>query len=185
MNFAETELKGAYLVSLQKIEDERGFFARAWCQHEFEEHGLKTNLAQANVSFSKQQGTLRGLHFQRAPYQEAKLIRCTRGSIYDVIVDLRPESPTFKRWFGVELKAGDYKMLYVPEGFAQGLLTLEDNTEIMYPTTEFYTPEAESGVRFDDPAFAIVWPQAVKIVSDKDRSWPDFVGEYALKGEDR
>lgn len=174
MIFAETELQGAYLVDLEPRGDERGFFARSWCREEFSAHGLNTRLAQANVSFSRYQGTLRGLHFQVEPYAETKLIRCTRGAIFDVIVDLRPTSLTFGRWFGATLSAANYRMLYVPENFAHGFITLEDHTEVTYQVTELYTPGAEAGIRFDDPALGIEWPGEVHVISEKDRSWPDF-----------
>jgi len=174
MLFTETKLKGAYIIDIEKLEDTRGFFARGWCQKEFEAYGLMTHVVQANISFNKQRGTLRGMHYQVAPHAEAKVMRCTRGAIYDVIIDLRPDSPTYKQWMGVELTGDNYSMLYVPEGFAHGFQTLEDNTEVIYQVSEFYTPGAERGVRYDDPTFGITWPQAVRVISDKDKSWLDY-----------
>jgi dTDP-4-dehydrorhamnose 3,5-epimerase len=175
--FTETDLAGAFLIDLERREDDRGFFARAWCADEFAEHGLNTRLVQANVSFNDRKGTLRGMHFQRPPAAEAKLIRCTRGSIFDAIIDLRPDSPTFKRWLGVELTADNRRALYVPEGFAHGYQTLEPGTETFYLVSEYYTPSAEGGVRWDDPAFGIEWPDPESpLVSEKDRTWPDFTG---------
>lgn len=174
MIFRETKLDGAYLIDLEKRGDDRGFFARVYSQDEFESYGLTTRIAQANTSFSKHRGTLRGMHFQSAPHREAKLVRCTMGALYDVIIDLRPESPTFKQWIGAELSASNHAMLYVPEGFAHGFQTLVDDTEVMYMVSEFYAPQAEGGVRFNDPAFAVRWPEEVTVVSDKDRDWPDF-----------
>jgi dTDP-4-dehydrorhamnose 3,5-epimerase len=177
MIFTETELPGAFVVDLERREDDRGFFARAWCANEFSDHGLNTRLVQANLSFNDREGTLRGMHFQGEPVAEAKLIRCTRGSIFDAIVDLRADSPTFKRWIGVELSADNRRALYVPEGFAHGYQTLEPETETFYLVSEYYTPEAEGGVRWDDPAFGIEWPNPESpLLSDKDRSWPDFTG---------
>lgn len=174
MIFTETRLKGAYLIEIKKIEDERGFFGRAWCRHEFEEHGLNANICQINTSLSVKKGTMRGMHFQIDPYQETKFIRCTRGRVFDVIVDLRPDSPTFLQWVGHELSADNYQMVYVPENFAHGLLSLEDNSEVYYPVTQFYTPGAERGIRWNDPALQIEWPENVVFVSDKDSSHPDF-----------
>jgi dTDP-4-dehydrorhamnose 3,5-epimerase len=177
MIFTKTELEGSYLLELKKFEDERGFFARSWCQKEFETHGLAPCVVQANVSYNRKKGTLRGLHYQAAPYSETKLVRCTRGALYDVIVDLRPTSPTYKQWIGVELTADNYKMLYVPQGFAHGFITLTDDTEATYQVSEFYTPGAERGLRYNDPAFAIEWPESVVVISEKDNSWENFSGE--------
>jgi dTDP-4-dehydrorhamnose 3,5-epimerase len=180
MIFAETDLRGAYLVDLEHREDDRGFFARAWCATEFAAHGLSTRLVQANISFNTRPGTLRGMHYQVEPHAEAKLVRCTRGAIYDVIIDLRPDSPTYKRWVGVELTAENRRALYVPEGFAHGYQTLVAGTETFYQVSEFYAPEAERGVRWDDPAFGIEWPDPGNaILSDKDACWPDFTGMSA------
>jgi dTDP-4-dehydrorhamnose 3,5-epimerase len=172
--FSETKLKGAYLIEVQKLEDSRGFFGRTFCQKELGKLGLNTNVAQANVSYNKKKGTLRGMHYQKAPYGEAKLVRCTRGVIYDVIIDLRPDSPTRKQWIGVELGQDDYRMLYVPENFAHGFLTLEDNVEVIYQVSQFYTPGSERGIRYDDPTFRIDWPLEVRVISEKDASWPDY-----------
>jgi len=169
-----TALHGAYVIDLEKREDSRGFFARAWCRREFEQHHLVPDLMQANLSYNTIKGTLRGMHYQAAPYGEVKLVRCTRGRLYDVIVDLRPESFTYGRWLGVELTADNRLMLYVPAGFAHGYETLEDNTEALYLVSEYYTPGAERGVRYDDPAFEIVWPLPVTSVSEKDQQWPNF-----------
>ena len=175
MIFTPLELDGAYLVELDAREDERGFFARAWCREEFQAHGLNSAVVQCNLAFSRERGTLRGMHFQREPHEEAKLIRCTRGAIFDAIVDLRPESPTHTRWLGVELTADNRRALYVPEGFAHGYLTLVDETETLYQVSEAYAPDAEAGVRWDDPAFGIVWPTTGRrIISEKDRAWPDY-----------
>lgn len=179
MLFTETSLPGAYVIDLEKRVDERGHFARAWCRREFEALGLASEIEQINVAFSPRRGTLRGLHFQRPPHEEVKLVRCTRGAIFDVIVDLRPESPTHLRWFAAELTADNGRMLYMPRGFAHGYQTLEDGTEITYQTTHPYVPHAASGVRFDDPALGIRWPLLVTAVSAADHSWPllSFVGQ--------
>jgi dTDP-4-dehydrorhamnose 3,5-epimerase len=177
MIFTETKLAGAWILDIERHSDERGFFARTYCRREFERHGLSPRIVQTNVSFSKRRGTVRGMHYQAAPYAEAKLVRCTRGALYDVIIDLRPQSPTFTQWLGVELTADNYRMLYVPEGFAHGFYTLVDEVEVAYQVSQSYTPEAERGVRWNDPAFAIDWPGPVITISDKDRQWPDFVAE--------
>ena len=174
MIFSEIKLKGAFIIEPERLEDERGFFARTWCQQEFEEHGLNPCLAQCNIAFNKKKGTLRGMHYQVAPYQEAKVVRCTSGAIYDVIIDLRPASPTFKQWIAVELTAENRKMLYIPEDFAQGFQSLVDNTEIFYQMSEFYQPEAARGVRWDDPAFGIEWPIQETIISERDQSFVNF-----------
>jgi dTDP-4-dehydrorhamnose 3,5-epimerase len=176
MKFTETKLKGAYIVEIEKLTDERGFFARSWCRKEFEALGLTARVVQANVSYNLKKGTLRGMHYQIAPYQECKLIRCTRGAIYDVIIDLRPDSPTYKQWTGLELTADNYTLFFVPEDFGHGFQTLTDDTEITYQVTQFYTPGSEKGIRFDDPTFNIQWPLEVTTISDKDRTWPDFEG---------
>jgi len=173
--FTPTSLDGAYIVDIEPRRDERGFFARAWCDEEFARHRLDTRVVQCNLSFNDRGGTLRGMHFQRAPHAEVKLIRCTRGAIYDVIVDLRPESPTHRLWIGVELTAENRRMLYIPEGFAHGYQTLVDATETFYQVSAPYAPHAEGGVRWDDPAFGIVWPETTDLViSEKDRNWPDY-----------
>jgi len=174
MQFIETELKGAYIIEPERLEDERGFFARSFCKNEFKEHGLNDNLAQCNISFNKEKGTMRGMHLQIPPKEEAKLVRCTMGSIHDIIVDLRKDSPTFKMHVGDTLTPDNRKMLYVPEGFAHGFITLEDNTEVFYQMSEFYAPECARGYRYNDPAFGIDWPQEVKVISDRDRDYPDF-----------
>lgn len=174
MDFIQTPLEGAYLVDLNKIGDERGFFARLFCQDEFKKHGLEANIKQANNSFSVEKGTLRGLHYQLFPKEETKLVRCVRGSLYDVIVDLRPHSPTFKSAYGTVLSADNRLMLYVPKGFAHGFLTLEPNSEILYLVSEFYSKELERGIRWDDPSFDIQWPSQPTVISERDRSHPDF-----------
>ena len=174
MIFEETKLQGAYVVSLEPFEDERGRFARTFCQREFAEHGLESNLVQANLSYNFKRGTLRGMHYQTAPYEETKLIRCTHGALYDVIVDLREDSPTYREWFGIELTDENYKMLYVPQNFAHGFVTLEEDTEAIYFTSQFYAPGAEKGLRWNDPAFGIQWPVEIEVISEKDGAWPDF-----------
>jgi len=174
--FRQTRLKGAFFIEPERIEDRRGFFARAWCKEEFESHSLNPSLVQCNLSFNKNGGTLRGMHYQTAPHEEAKLVRCTRGAIYDVIIDLRPESPTYLEWIGVELTADNHKMLYVPENFAHGYQTLTDNTEVFYQVSQFYSPESERGVRWNDPAFGIKWPETNSVmISEKDKNWPDYL----------
>jgi dTDP-4-dehydrorhamnose 3,5-epimerase len=167
-------LKDAFIIDPQKLEDERGFFARTWCQQEAAAYGLQPRWLQCNISFNKQRGTMRGMHYQVAPSAEAKLVRCTMGAIYDVIIDLRPDAPTFRQWAAVELSAQNRRMLYVPEGFAHGFLTLEDNTEIFYQMSEFYAPAHARGVRWNDPAFGIQWPSDVRVIADRDRNYPDF-----------
>ena len=175
MIFAETPLAGAFVIDVEPREDERGFFARAWCRDEFAEQGLSTDVVQCNVSFNHHQGTLRGMHYQVAPHAEVKLVRCTRGAIYDVIVDLRPDSPTHTRWLGVELTAENRRALYIPEGFAHGYQTLADGTETFYQVSAFWAPEAERGVRWDDPAFGIAWPDppGERVISERDATYPD------------
>jgi dTDP-4-dehydrorhamnose 3,5-epimerase len=172
--FEETVLPGAYLVSPERREDERGFFARTWDRREFAAQGLASDLAQASISFSTARGTLRGMHWQEAPFAETKLVRCTYGAIHDVIVDLRPESPTYTRWLGVDLTQDNRAMLYVPEGFAHGFISLADATEVTYQMSQVYAPEFARGARHDDPAFSIAWPVEVRVISEKDRGWPDF-----------
>lgn len=175
MKFTETPLVGAYVLEVKRIEDDRGFFGRSWCANELAEHGLNTNLAQANVAFNYKRGTLRGLHRQVAPHEEVKIVRCTRGAIFDAIVDLRPESKSYTKWFGVELTAENHKSLYVPKGFGHGYLTLEDNSEVHYQVSDFYAPAHEAGCRWNDPAFGIEWPDTRGyLISDKDEVWPDF-----------
>ena len=175
MIFTETELSGAFIIEAEQLEDERGFFARTWCQREFEAHGINAQLAQCNVSFNKKKGTLRGMHYQTSPHEEAKLVRCTMGAIFDVIIDLRRQSPTFKKWVAVDLNERNRRMLYVPEGFAHGFQTLEDNTEVFYQMSEFYAPEHARGVRWNDPAFQISWPEAEPLVSPRDQQYADFI----------
>jgi len=181
MKFTQTKLTGSYLIEIDKKTDERGFFARSWCGKEMEQHGLKGNIAQVNTSLSKDKGTLRGLHYQVAPYQECKMIRCTKGAIFDVIVDLRPGSSTFLRWFGTELTEDNHNALYSPEGFAQGFITLEEKTEITYFTNQFYAPGYDWGVRWNDPQIQIQLPIDVIAISDKDKNWPDFTHAYLEK----
>ena len=176
MIFHDTELAGVRLIELERRTDERGFFARVWDPAELESAGLNPALAQASVAFNDRRGTLRGLHFQAEPHAEAKLVRCTRGAVFDVVVDLRRDSPTFRRWVGIELREDDGRMLYVPEGLAHGYLTLEDATETLYLISEPYAPDAARGVRWNDPAFVIEWPAKPTVISERDRSWPDFSG---------
>ena len=183
MIFSETSLKGAFIVELEARIDERGFFARTWCQREFREHGLVSNTVQNNLSFSKRAGTLRGMHFQVSPHEETKLIRCTRGAIYDVLIDLRRTSPTYKQWAAFELTDRNYRMLYVPRGFANGFQTLTDDVELVYHVSEFYSPQSERGVRWNDPQFGIKWPDVpTRIISEKDRNWPDYTPGDAEPG---
>lgn len=179
MIFLETPLRGAYVIEPEKHEDDRGFFARSWCREEFTSKGLDTKLVQCNVSFNKKQGTLRGLHYQLPPQAETKLVRCTRGALYDVIVDLRADSPTFLKWFGVELTGRNYRMLYIPQRFAHGFQTLEDGTEIFYQMSEFYAPEAARGLRWNDPRLRIAWPEADRIISTRDKEYADIEGAFA------
>ncbi|MEJ7615967.1 MAG: dTDP-4-dehydrorhamnose 3,5-epimerase [Pyrinomonadaceae bacterium] len=174
MIFQETKLKGAFIIELEEATDERGFFARTWCEREFAEHQLNTKLVQCNVSFNKKKGTLRGMHYQAAPHEEAKVVRCTAGAIYDVIVDLRPASSTFKQWMAVDLTAANRRLLYIPEGFAHGFQTIEDNTEVFYQMSEFYVPECARGVKWNDSAFGIRWPLEERIISVQDQRYPDF-----------
>ena len=176
MKFTQTALPGAYVIDLEPVHDERGFFARTWCRDDFAARGLNPQLLQCNLSFNVRGGTLRGMHYQAAPHEEAKLVRCTLGAIYDVLVDLRPDSPGFKRHVAVVLSAANRRMLYVPEGCAHGFQTLEDNAEVFYQMSAAYAPEAARGVRWDDPAFAIDWPPAERIISARDRHYPDFRG---------
>lgn len=174
VTFRKTKLPDAVEIALEAVSDERGFFARSWCQNEFRSHRLNPKLVQCSISFNSRKGTLRGLHYQAAPFEEAKLVRCTRGAIYDVVLDLRPGSPAYKQWVGVELSAANRKMLYVPEGCAHGFLTLEDESEVSYQMSEFYHPESGRGVRWNDPEFGIHWPEEVKVISDRDRTYPGF-----------
>jgi dTDP-4-dehydrorhamnose 3,5-epimerase len=172
--FAPTTLDGAWIIDLKRLEDDRGFFARSFCQDEFKSHGLDSRIAQTNVSFNRRRGTLRGLHFQARPHAEAKLVRCTQGAIWDVIVDLRPRSSTFKRWYGVELSAANRRSLYVPEDFAHGFQTLTDDAEVLYFMSELYYPDFARGFVWNDPAFGIEWPIASPTMSERDRAFPRF-----------
>jgi dTDP-4-dehydrorhamnose 3,5-epimerase len=175
MRFTETKLKGAYVIDMERREDHRGFFARGWCQKEFEAHGLATRFVQANIGFSHKKATLRGMHFQSSPYEEVKLVRCTRGRIVDIIVDLRSDSFTYRQWLSIELTADNRTMLYVPEGCAHGYQTLEDNTEVVYDTSQFYAPHHATGVLHNDTAFGIAWPLPVEVISEADRNWPRYL----------
>jgi dTDP-4-dehydrorhamnose 3,5-epimerase len=174
VRFVPTELEGAWIVEPERQSDDRGFFARSWCQQGFAERGLNANLVQCNISFNRYQGTVRGMHFQRPPHEEAKLVRCTSGAIFDVIVDLRPESPTFLRNFGVRLDSTERNALFVPEGFAHGFQTLEDSTEVLYQMSIEYRPESASGLRWNDPALQIEWPLPIRVISDKDSTLPTY-----------
>lgn len=171
MKLTQASLKGAFIIEPDRIEDERGFFARTFCRQEFEKHGLNPNLVQCSVSFNTKKGTVRGMHYQVKPHEEVRLVRCTRGALCDVILDLRSDSPTFKQWIAVELTAENRTMVYIPEGFAHGFQTLEDSTEVFYQMSEFYHPECARGVRWDDPAFGITWPAPNPIVNDRDRTF--------------
>ena len=174
MIFEELVLEGVFKIQLEKIEDERGFFSRSWDKIEFEKHGLNTKIVQSNISFNKNKGTLRGLHYQISPFEEAKLVRCTQGKIYEVMLDLRKESKTFKQWDSIELFQNDYNLLYVPEGFALGFQTLEDNTELFYQMSEKYVPESARGINYKDPEFNIKWPLEIKRISERDSSFEFF-----------
>ncbi len=175
MKFVETPLAGAYVVEVERRGDDRGYFARAWCENEFAELGLANRFVQVNMSGSVEAGTLRGFHYQVAPHSEDKFVRCFAGSVFDVAIDMRPESDTYKQWFGVELTANNKKAFFVPAGFAHGYQTLEPDTELMYQVSAFYAPDAERGLRWDDPTFGVEWPIDEPILSDKDKVWPDFV----------
>ncbi len=174
MIFTSTEIEGAYVVDLDRLGDERGFFARSWCRQEFTEQGLVADLVQANIAFTRHQGTLRGMHYQATPHEEAKLVRCTRGAAYVVALDLRRSSPSWTRWISAELTADNRRALYVPPGCAQGYQTLVDDTEAFYQMSSFYAPKAAKGIRYDDPQFKISWPLPVTMISDRDRDWPDY-----------
>lgn len=174
MTFHEIQIPGAFEIRLEPIKDERGFFARAWCRADFETHGLDAGLQQSNISFNARKGTLRGMHFQAAPFAETKLVRCTQGAIYDVVLDLRPTSPKFKQWAAVTLAAEIRNMVYLPKGCAHGFLTLQDQTEVFYQMSEIYNAESARGVRWNDPAFGITWPEKVHVISDRDNNYPDF-----------
>jgi dTDP-4-dehydrorhamnose 3,5-epimerase len=170
--FTETKLHGAFIIDLERREDNRGFFARAFCQNEFSDHGLKPIIAQANIGFNRRRGCLRGMHFQYPPAAETKVVRCTRGAVLDIIVDLRPESPTFLEHISVELTADNHRAIYIPERFAHGYQALEDETETSYQVGEFYTPGSEGGLRYDDPVLGLTWPLPVSEMSEKDAAWP-------------
>ncbi|HUC17137.1 MAG TPA: dTDP-4-dehydrorhamnose 3,5-epimerase [Acetobacteraceae bacterium] len=174
MKFLPTPLAGAHLVELDRRGDQRGFFARLFCEHEFAAAGLESHFVQANTSFSARRGTLRGMHYQLPPAAEVKLVRCLSGALQDVIIDLRPESSTFGQWFGAELTPQNRVMMYVPRGFAHGFITLTDDTEVLYLVSAFYAPQHERGIRFDDPSFGIGWAIMPTELSDKDRAWPDY-----------
>ena len=174
MIFNELKLKGVFKIELEKLEDDRGFFSRSWDKIEFEKHGLNTKIVQSNISFNKNKGTLRGLHYQISPFEEAKLVRCTQGKIYEVMLDLRKESETYKQWEAIELSKDNYSLLYVPEGFALGFQTLEDNTELFYQMSEKYVPESARGINYKDPEFNIKWPLKIKTISDRDSSFEFF-----------
>lgn len=174
MLFRETKLPGVFEIGLELLHDERGFFARTWCQNEFKEHGLESKLVQCSISFNRHRGTMRGVHYQAEPFAESKIVRCTAGAIFDVALDLRKGSPTYKQWFGIELSAENRKTLYVPKGCAHGFLSLTDNAEVLYQMSEFFHPESARGVRWNDPAFQIEWPGKVEVISERDRSLPDF-----------
>jgi dTDP-4-dehydrorhamnose 3,5-epimerase len=175
MVITETKLKGAFVIALEPYNDVRGFFARAWSDTEFEAAGINARFVESNISFNKKAGTLRGMHFQQPPHEQDKLVRCARGSIYDVIIDLRPDSATFKQWFSVEISAENHLTLYVPAGFAHGYLTLQHGTEVFYQTTAYYAPEHAGGVRWNDPTFNITWPIENPIMIDRDRNYRDFL----------
>jgi dTDP-4-dehydrorhamnose 3,5-epimerase len=174
MIFTESSINGVFVLDVKRIEDERGFFGRIWCQKEFDEHGIDSRFMQINTALSHRKGTLRGMHYQEEPNAETKVIRCSRGSVFDVAIDIRPSSVTFKQWFGVELSAENQKMLVVPSGCAHGYQTLKDATELMYLTSAFYAPQSARGLRYDDRAFAIQWPLYVSVISSADATWPYF-----------
>lgn len=174
MIFAESKLSGVFEINIEPRADERGFFARSWCQREFKEYGLNPGLVQCNVSYNPKRGTMRGMHYQADPYAEAKLVRCTKGAVYDVVLDLRPQSPTFTEWIGVNLTAENRNMIYIPEGCAHGFLTVEDESEVFYQMSAFYNAASAGGVRWNDPAFKIVWPGEPVLISERDRAYADF-----------
>lgn len=174
MKFCETKLAGVFEVYPERLADERGFFARTWCQKEFQDHGLESRLAQCSISYNLKRGTLRGMHFQMPPFEEMKLVRCTQGAIYDVVLDLRPGSDTYKQWIAATLTSENRNMICVPKGCAHGFLTLEDNTEVSYQMSEVFDSASARGVRWNDPAFGIIWPQKVEVIAQRDRDYPDF-----------
>jgi dTDP-4-dehydrorhamnose 3,5-epimerase len=173
MTFREAKLSGAFIIELEKFEDERGFFAHSWSEKEFAARRLDSRMVECSISFNWKRGTLRGMHYQAAPHGQVKIVRCTKGAIYDVIIDLRAASPTFKQWVGVELTAENHSMLYIPKGFAHGFQTLEDASEVFYQMSEVYAPESGRGVRWNDPAFKIAWPEPVSMINERDRTYPD------------
>ena len=177
MIFTKTKLSGAAIIDVERREDARGYFGRTYCEREFGTNGLPTRMVQTNISLTRQAGTLRGMHYQLAPHAEDKLVRCVQGGIWDAIVDIRPGSPTYCDWIGIELSEANGRMLLVPKGFAHGFVTLTNDAAVTYQVSEFYTPEAERGARHDDPAFGVEWPVPVLDMSDKDRSWPAFACE--------
>jgi dTDP-4-dehydrorhamnose 3,5-epimerase len=173
LRFSETRLRGAYVIDVEPHEDSRGFFARVWCRREFEDQGLVAELAQCSIAYNRRKGTLRGMHYQKAPHEEVKLVRCTKGAVYDVIIDLRPASESFRQWVGVELSEANHRTLYVPQGFAHGYITLKDDSELFYQMSEYYVPGAGAGVRWNDPAFNIEWPDVGDIlIAERDQGWP-------------
>lgn len=174
MKFLETKLDGVFEIDLDLNVDERGFFARSWCEREFGNQGLESKLVQCSISLNHRKNTLRGIHYQEAPFAETKLVRCTAGSVYDVVLDLRRESPSFKQWFGIFLSAENRKSIYIPKGCGHGFLTLTDDAEILYQMSEFYHPEGARGVRWNDPSFHVLWPENVEVISERDRTYPDF-----------
>lgn len=175
MRFRSLGIAGAFAIDLERLEDDRGFFARSFCEQEFAGHGLSSVIAQCNISWNRVQGTLRGIHFQRHPHAEAKLVRCTRGALYDVVVDLRPSSPTYLKWEAIQISADDRTAVYVPDGCGHGFQTLRDDTEVSYQMSERYHPELAGGIRWNDPAVCLAWPLLPPIVSDRDNSYPDLV----------
>jgi dTDP-4-dehydrorhamnose 3,5-epimerase len=174
MKFSQCQLPGLFVIDIESVSDERGMFARCWCEDEFRQQGLVTQLSQCSLSFNKSKATLRGMHYQKMPNAETKVVRCTRGSIFDVAIDLRPESPSYKKWFGIQLSAENHKMLYIPEGMAHGFITLEPDTEVFYQISVPYAPESACGVRWNDPCFNIKWPMNPTVISAKDSNYPDY-----------
>lgn len=175
MKFIPTKIHDSFIVEIEKNEDERGFFARTYDVNEFEKHGLNSKIVQCNINYTKKKGTVKGLHYQKSPFEEVKLIRCTRGSVFSVVVDLRPNSPTYKQSESIILSENEYCWRYIPEMCANGIQTLEDNTDLIYQVSEFYTPDSEDGLRWNDPSFQIEWPLPPKFISKKDQSWPNFL----------
>jgi dTDP-4-dehydrorhamnose 3,5-epimerase len=174
MKFSKCKLSGVFIIDIEPIKDNRGIFARLWCKDEFEQQGLVTELSQCSLSFNQFKGTLRGMHYQSVPHAETKVVRCTRGSIFDVVIDLRPQSPTYKQWFGLSLSANNYQMIYIPEGLAHGFITLEPATEVFYQISVPYAPQSACGVRWNDPGFNIDWPMVPSVISPKDANYADF-----------